>query len=51
MISTIFVGSWLSTINPPSREIVSSPGLLVTGIEMPEPPTFQEFYLHMMQMD
>ena len=45
MISTIFVGSWLSTINPPEREIVSSPGLLVTGIEMPEPPTFSRVLL------
>ncbi len=45
MISTIFVGSWLSTINPPDREIVSSPGLLVTGIEMPEPPTISRVLL------
>ena len=45
MISTIFVGSWLSTINPPEREIISSPGLLVTGIEMPEPPTFSRVVL------
>ncbi len=45
MISTIFVGSWLSTINPPEREIVSSPGLLITGIEMPEPPTFSRVLL------
>jgi cytochrome c oxidase assembly factor CtaG/putative copper export protein len=45
MISTIFVGSWLSTINPPEREIVSSPGLLVTGIEMPEPPTISRVLL------
>lgn len=45
MISTIFVGSWLSTINPPKREIISSPGLLVTGIEMPEPPTFSRVLL------
>ena len=45
MISTIFVGSWLSIINPPEREIVSSPGLLVTGIEMPEPPTFSRVLL------
>ena len=45
MISTIFVGSWLSTINPPAREIVSSPGLLVTGIEMPEPPTLSRVLL------
>ena len=45
MISTIFVGSWLSTINPPEGEIISSPGLLVTGIEMPEPPTFSRVLL------
>ena len=45
MISTIFVGSWLSTINPPEQEIISSPGLLVTGIEMPEPPTFSRVLL------
>jgi cytochrome c oxidase assembly factor CtaG/putative copper export protein len=45
MVSTIFVGSWLSTINPPEREIISSPGLLVTGIEMPEPPTFSRVLL------
>lgn len=45
MISTIFVGSWLSTINPPEREIISSPGLLVTGIQMPEPPTFSRVLL------
>ena len=45
MISTIFVGSWLSTISPPEREIISSPGLLVTGIEMPEPPTFSRVLL------
>ena len=45
MISTIFVGSWLSTINPPEREIISSPGLLITGIEMPEPPTFSRVLL------
>ena len=45
MISTIFVGTWLSTINPPEREIISSPGLLITGIEMPEPPTFSRVLL------
>lgn len=45
MASTIFVGSWLSTINPPEREIVSSPGLLITGIKMPEPPTFSRVLL------
>jgi putative copper resistance protein D len=45
MFSTIFVGSWLSTINPPEREILSSPALLLTGVEMPEPPTFSRVLL------
>jgi putative copper resistance protein D len=39
MFGTIFVGSWLSTISPPEREIVLTPGLLVTGIELPPEPT------------
>ena len=33
MFSTVFVGSWLSTVSPPDREVVSSPALLVTGLE------------------
>ena len=45
MFTTIFVGSWLSTVNPPEREIISSPALLVTGIEMPAPPTFSRVLL------
>jgi putative copper resistance protein D len=45
MISTIFVGSWLSTINPPEREIISTPALLVTGIKMPEPPSISRVLL------
>ena len=45
MFSTVFVGSWLSTVNPPEREIVSSPALLITGVEMPEPPTFSRVLL------
>lgn len=39
MFGTIFVGSWLSTISPPEREIVLTPGLIVTGIEMPPEPS------------
>jgi putative copper resistance protein D len=39
MFGTIFVGSWLSTTAPPEREIVLTPGLLVTGIELPSEPT------------
>jgi putative copper resistance protein D len=45
MITTVFVGSWLSTVNPPDREIISTPALLVTGIEMPAPPTFSRVLL------
>ena len=45
MFTTVFVGSWLSTVNPPEREIISTPALLVTGIEMPAPPTFSRVLL------
>lgn len=45
MFATVFVGSWLSTVNPPEREITSTPALLVTGIEMPAPPTFSKVLL------
>jgi len=45
MITTVFVGSWLSTVNPPEREIISTPALLVTGIEMPAPPTLSRVLL------
>ena len=45
MFATVFVGSWLSTVNPPEREITSTPALLVTGIEMPAPPTFSRVLL------
>ena len=45
MFSTIFVGSWLSTVSPPDREVVSSPALLVTGLEMPKPPTLTRVLL------
>ena len=45
MFTTVFVGSWLSTVNPPEREIISSPALLVTGIQMPAPPTLSRVLL------
>ncbi|MSO25364.1 MAG: hypothetical protein EXQ73_00315 [Candidatus Nanopelagicaceae bacterium] len=45
MFTTVFVGSWLSTVNPPEREIVSTPALLVTGIQMPAPPTLSRVLL------
>ena len=45
MFTTVFVGSWLSTVNPPEREIISTPALLVTGMEMPAPPTFSRVLL------
>ncbi|WP_223297948.1 cytochrome c oxidase assembly protein [Candidatus Nanopelagicus hibericus] len=45
MFATVFVGSWLSTVNPPERDITSTPALLVTGIEMPAPPTFSRVLL------
>ena len=45
MFTTVFVGSWLSTVNPPDREIISTPALLVTGMEMPAPPTFSRVLL------
>ena len=45
MFTTVFVGSWLSTVNPPDREIISTPALLVTGIEMPAPPTLSRVLL------
>jgi putative copper resistance protein D len=39
MFGTIFVGSWLSTVAPPTREINLTAALLVTGIELPPEPT------------
>ena len=45
MFVTIFVGSWLSTVAPPDREIISTPALLVTGIPMPEAPTLSRVLL------
>jgi len=38
MAGTIFVGSWLSTVAPPDKEITTTPALLVTGIQLPPEP-------------
>ena len=45
MFITVFVGSWLSTVAPPTREIKSSQALLITGIQMPPAPTFSNILL------
>ena len=45
MFTTIFIGSWLSTVAPPDREVVSTPALLITGIPMPEAPTLSRVLL------
>ena len=45
MFVTVFVGSWLSTVAPPTREIKSSQALLITGIQMPPAPTFSNVLL------
>lgn len=45
MFGTVFVGTWLSTIAPPEREIIATPALLITGIAMPEAPTFTRVLL------
>ena len=38
MFTTVFVGSWLSTVAPPNRVLESTPAILITGIAMPEAP-------------
>ena len=45
MFVTVFVGSWLSTVAPPTREVKSSQALLITGIQMPPAPTFSNILL------
>jgi len=45
MFVTIFVGSWLSTVAPPDKKIISTPALLITGIPMPEAPTLSRVLL------
>ena len=39
MAATVFIGSWLSTTAPPERNIEVSQSILITGIEMPKPPS------------
>ena len=45
MVITVFVGSWLSTTAPPEKNISVSQSLLITGIEMPKPPTLSRLLL------
>ena len=45
MFVTVFVGSWLSTVAPPTLEVKSSQALLITGIQMPPAPTFSNILL------
>ena len=45
MSATVFVGSWLSTTAPPEKNIEVSQSLLITGLEMPEPPTLSRILI------
>jgi cytochrome c oxidase assembly factor CtaG/putative copper export protein len=45
MAATVFVGSWLSTTAPPVKNIEVSQSLLITGLDMPEPPTLSRVLL------
>ncbi len=45
MATTVFVGSWLSTTAPPVKNIEVTPSLLITGLEMPKPPTLSRVLL------
>ena len=45
MSATVFVGSWLSTTAPPEKNFEVSQSLLITGLEMPEPPTLSRVLL------
>jgi cytochrome c oxidase assembly factor CtaG/putative copper export protein len=45
MAFTVFVGSWLSTTAPPERTIKVSQSLLITGLDMPKPPTLSRVLL------
>ncbi len=45
MATTVFVGSWLSTTAPPQKNIEVTPSLLITGLEMPKPPTVSRVLL------
>ena len=45
MTITVFIGSWLSTTAPPEKNVDVSQSLLITGIEMPKPPTLSRVLL------
>ena len=45
MFTTVFVGSWLSTVAPPTRVVESTPAILITGIAMPEAPNLTRVLL------
>ena len=45
MFTTVFVGSWLSTVAPPARVVESTPAILITGIAMPEAPNLTRVLL------
>ena len=45
MAITVFIGSWLSTTAPPEKNIKVSQSLLITGLEMPKPPTLSRVLL------
>lgn len=45
MSATVFVGSWLSITAPPEKNIEVSQSLLITGLEMPKPPTLSRVLL------
>ena len=45
MAITVFIGSWLSTTAPPEKNLEVSQSLLITGLEMPKPPTLSRVLL------
>ena len=45
MFTTVFVGSWLSTVVPPTRVVESTPAILITGIAMLEAPNLTRVLL------
>ena len=45
MAITVFIGSWLSTTAPPEKSLEVSQSLLITGLEMPKPPTLSRVLL------
>lgn len=47
MVVTLIAGSWLSTTQPPLRNVSTQidPALSIVGFEMPKPPTFARIFL------